>query len=109
MERFHKIWGERYLLRQDSTHATSFLDLKRNTCCSWHTHKAKWNLFFLISGNVSIKTEYGETKLGPGQIFTVEPGTQHQFIVHEDSMLIEEMYVEYDEADIQRETLGSKL
>jgi len=96
-------------LRQDSTHAISFLDLKANTCCSWHSHRAKWNFFFLISGNVSIKTEFGETNLEPGQIFTVEPGTHHQFIVHEDSRLIEEMYVLYDEADIDRETLGSKL
>ena len=109
MERFHKIWGERYLLRQDSTHALSFLDLITGTCCSWHKHETKFNFFFLIEGSVSIKTEFGETLLEPGQIFTVEPGTKHQFVVHEDSKLLEEMYVEYAEADIQRETLGSKL
>jgi hypothetical protein len=39
----------------------------------------------------------------------VEPGTKHQFIVYEDSQLIEEMYVSYNEADIDREILGSKL
>lgn len=109
MQRYHKIWGQRYLLRQDSTHAISFLDLIANTCCSWHSHKAKSNFFFLIDGSISIKTEFGETKLEPGQIFTVEPGLRHQFIVHKDSKLIEEMYVEYDEADIQRETLGKKI
>lgn len=109
MERFHKIWGERYLLRQDSTHATSFLALIAGTCCSWHHHWAKSNFFFLIDGSVSIKTEFGITKLEPGQIFTIEPGIKHQFIVHENSKLIEEMYVEYDEADIEREKLGSKL
>jgi len=109
MERTQKVWGERYLLRQDSTHAISFLDLIAGTCCSWHKHERKFNFFFLIEGSVSIKTEFGETLLERGQIFTVEPGTIHQFIVHKDSKLLEEMYVEYNEADIQRETLGSKL
>lgn len=109
MERTKKVWGERWLLREDSTHATSYLPLKGKTCCSFHNHRAKFNLFFLIEGHVSIKTEFGETHLYPGQIFTVEPGTKHQFIVHEDSKMIEEMFVSYDENDIERFQLGSKL
>ena len=45
----------------------------------------------------------------PGQTFTVKPGELHQFIVHEDSELIEEMYVQYQEEDIERLELGKKL
>jgi len=109
MERIHKVWGERWLIRLDSTHATSFLKLKAQTRCSWHRHQAKYNLFVVLNGKVGIKTEYGEILLGPGQEFTTGPGEWHEFIVYEDSEMIEEMYVQYDEADIERERLGSKL
>jgi len=109
MERIHKVWGERWLIRQDSTHATSYLKLKKKTRCSWHCHKAKSNVFVVLSGKVGIKTEYGETILGPGQEFTVRPSEWHEFKVYEDSEMIEEMYVEYDESDIERKELGSRL
>jgi len=109
MERTAKIWGERWLLRQDSTHAVSFLKLKKNTRCSWHVHQQKYNLFVVLSGKVGIKTEHGEIVLETGQEFTVNPGMFHEFRVYEDSEMIEEMFVSYNEADIQRETLGSVL
>jgi len=109
MKRTHKVWGERWLLRQDSTHAVSYLKLKKNTRCSWHFHREKWNLFVVLSGKVGIVTEYGEIALGPGQEFTVEPLIWHEFRVYEDSEMIEEMYVAYDEGDIERKELGSLL
>jgi len=109
MERCRKVWGERYLLRGDSTHNVSYLDLTNRTRCSWHMHKEKYNLFFLISGKVGIKTEFGETLLEPKQIFTVAPGIWHEFRVYENSQMIEEMYVSYCEEDIQREKLGGEL
>jgi len=104
-----KIWGERYLLRKDSTHAISYLKLKKKTRCSWHKHEQKFNLFFVIKGKVGIKTEYGEIVLTDGQELTVEPGLFHEFRVYEDSLMLEEMFVKYDESDIQRKNLGSKL
>ena len=109
MERIHKVWGERWLIRQDSTHATSYLKLKANTRCSWHFHKAKSNIFVVCSGRVGIKTEYGEIDLGPGQEFTVHPFEWHEFRAYEDSEMIEEMFIQYDESDIERKELGSKL
>jgi len=109
MQHTMKVWGERYLLREDSTHAVSYLRLTANTRCSYHFHKSKSNLFFVIKGKVGIRTEYGETLLTSGQEFTVEPMIWHEFRVYEDSEMIEEMYVNYDESDIERKTLGSKL
>jgi len=85
------------------------LKLKKDTRCSWHTHQAKYNLFVVIHGVVGILTEYGEILLHAGQEFTTSPGEWHEFRVYEDSEMIEEMYVAYDEGDIQREQLGSKL
>jgi len=110
MIRMHKIWGERWLIRQDSTHAVSFLKLKKKTRCSWHSHQSKWNLFVLISGKVEIVTSHDTILLDtPGATWTTPPGIEHEFRALEDSEMIEEMYVEYDEGDIQRVNEGSKL
>lgn len=109
MERTAKVWGERWLLRQDSTHAVSYLRLEKNTRCSWHSHVAKYNLFVVLRGKVGIKTQYGEIILTEGQEFTVAPTIYHEFRVYEDSDMIEEMYVQYDEGDIERKDLGSTL
>lgn len=109
MQREIKLWGERWLLRIDSTHATSYLILKAKTRCSWHVHAAKYNLFVVLSGKVGIKTEDGETILGPGEEFTVPPGVFHEFRVYESGKMIEEMYVVYKEEDIRRKDIGGSL
>lgn len=109
MKRENKIWGERWLIRADSTHSTNLLMLKLGFRCSWHSHQTKWNLFVVLKGRVGIKTVDGETVLGPGEEFTVAPGEMHEFRVYENSMMIEEMYVEYDDEDIDREVKGSSL
>jgi mannose-6-phosphate isomerase-like protein (cupin superfamily) len=109
VKRENKVWGERWLIRQDSTHTTNLLMLRSGNRCSWHSHKTKWNLFVVIEGSVGIVTVDGETRLGPGEEFTVAPGEMHEFRVHEDGMMIEEMYVEYDDTDIDRETVGGPM
>lgn len=111
MERTRKIWGERVLLRKDSTHANSLLTIEPGMECSWHRHQSKYNLFYIISGKVSIVTEEvglgkQETVLTAGQCFTTKPGQWHKFAAHELSLVIEEMYVEYSEGDIERQTTG---
>jgi len=109
MKRQKKVWGERWLIRQDSTHATSLLILKKGYRCSWHVHQTKWNLFVVIEGRVGIVTADGETVLGPGEEFTIGPNEFHEFRVYTDGMMIEEMYVEYDDEDIDRTKLGGPL
>jgi mannose-6-phosphate isomerase-like protein (cupin superfamily) len=113
MKREMKVWGERWLLRQDSTHAVSFLILEKGTQCSWHKHQSKYNLFVVLSGKIGIVTEQfsgpKEVILEKGECFTTKPGEFHKFIAYEDSQVAEEMFVEYDEGDIQRETLGGKI
>lgn len=109
MQRELKIWGERWLIREDSTHAVSYLKLKKGFRCSWHHHKQKYNLFVVLSGKVAILTEAGRTVLTRGQEFTIRPSEWHEFRAYADSEMIEEMYVCYDESDIIREKLGSKI
>lgn len=109
MERTHKIWGERWLIRKDSTHAVSFLVIKAGFRCSWHTHQTKYNLFVVTLGKIGIMTEHGEIILTAGQEFTTKPGEAHEFRAYELSHVIEEMFVEYQEEDIQRTNEGSSF
>jgi len=113
MKRTSTVWGERWLIRQDSTHATSILMLKEGYECSWHAHQQKYNLFVVLSGKVGIVTEQfdgnSEVILDHGECFTTKPGEKHKFVVYESSQMVEEMYVEYNEDDIQRENLGGKI
>lgn len=113
MKRECKVWGERWLIRKDSTHANSFLKLKRGYECSWHNHQAKFNLFVVIRGKVGIVTEQFDGKrttvLRDGECFTTKPGEYHKFVVLEDSEMIEEMYVEYSEGDICRANTGGRI
>ena len=113
MERTRKIWGERWLIRQDSTHANSVLVLNAGYECSWHRHQAKFNKFVVLKGLIGIVVgENGQqhvTHLRPGNEFTTKPGQWHKFQAYENSIVVEEMYVSYDEGDIERETVGGAI
>jgi mannose-6-phosphate isomerase-like protein (cupin superfamily) len=112
MKREAKVWGERWLIRQDSTHAVSYLKIEKGYECSFHRHQEKYNLFVVLSGRIAIIVEQFDHNstvyLTEGQSFTTKPGERHKFVGFENSDVIEEMYVEYREDDIQRENKGGK-
>lgn len=113
MKREVKIWGERWLIRQDTTHAVSYLKVKAGYRCSWHCHKTKYNLFVVLAGVLELVVEeLGErrdVRLSEGQSMTIKPGQWHEFRGVVDCSCVEEMYVEYDEGDIDRKVIGSKI
>jgi len=113
MNREIKIWGERWLIRQDSTHVVSFLKVKEGFRCSWHSHKEKYNLFVVLEGALKIVVEEmgekRETILQSGECLTIKPGQWHEFQGIKYSEVIEEMYVEYKESDIKRQNEGGKV
>jgi mannose-6-phosphate isomerase-like protein (cupin superfamily) len=64
-----------------------------------------------LSGKIGIVTEElegvkREVILSEGDCFTIPPNRWHEFRIYEDSDVIEEMYVRYDELDIQRDKIG---
>lgn len=114
MKREIKIWGERWLIRQDSTHAVSYLKIREGYRCSWHKHQTKYNLFVVLSGHLRLVIEeLGEimnVDLTVGETFTIKPGQWHEFVgLAGGCECVEEMYVEYDEGDIDRKVIGSKI
>ena len=110
MERSNKTWGEKWSLFQNDLCEVSILDLNPNQRCSWHRHQAKYNQFFVLEGEVWIKTIDGLSHVGRHQIFTTRPGEWHEFQTHENPALIQEiMYVQYSAEDIERESVGGPL
>ena len=107
MQRELKVWGERWTIRQDSTHRTAYLELLPFRRCSWHRHIQKWNTFVVVYGAVEIRTQEGHIVLKRGECCTIKPGEWHEFRTYEArSAMLEEMYVEYSEDDIERVRLG---
>jgi quercetin dioxygenase-like cupin family protein len=53
-----------------------------------------------------IITDKGESDIWPGQTFTIHAGTKHQFKALEETMVIEIMFVEYKDDDIERDSPG---
>ena len=109
MEKTKKVWGTKTNIYRDDLSEVSVLELKKDTTCSYHFHHGKWNLFYLLKGEVGIRTEWGVYILRPGETFTTRPLEKHRFEVYEDSLMIEVMYVKYTESDIIRDDLGGTL
>ena len=110
MERTRKTWGEKNNIFQNSLCETSVLYLEPWKRCSWHRHQAKFNLFYVLKGILVMKLEDGETEVLPGQIFTTRPGEWHEFQTRElDTIIIEVMFVNYDENDIERQEIGGDI
>ena len=116
MDLQHGTWGERVRLFQDSNSLHTIIYLKPYKRCSWHKHNHAYNMFYVIEGSLTIKTDVGPnnqrnyTTITHGQTFTVKPGVMHEFQTHEEYTVIYEVaYVEYDTRDISRELLGGDM
>lgn len=112
MNNIQKIWGERNRVLLNNQTEIDLLYLKGKTFCSTHTHKEKANKFILISGQVTIETEFGKKELDLGIPFTVLAPMKHRFVVFEDSTMLEIAFVDkgkIDPNDINRESLGGRI
>jgi len=104
-----KVWGSREELFRNDNVLVALLRLDVGTYSSFHNHSAKSDKFTLISGEVKINTELGEIILKPGQSLVIDPPLLHQFIVVEDSVMIEISYSILNSEDINRIYQGGKI
>ena len=110
MERTVKTWGEKWNLFQNDLCEVSYLRLKPQKRCSWHVHATKYNLFFVIKGELYVKLDNHVARIRKNQIFTTRPGEFHEFQTHKKSAkILEIMFVQYDAEDIDREKVGGPL
>ena len=107
-----KVWGERHRILLTKTTEIDYLKLKKDTFCSWHNHKNKINLFYVLKGKVKIESEFGKIILKKGQSFKVNPSLKHRFIALENSEMIEIAYVNRGRIsadDINRKKQGGRI
>ncbi len=109
-ERIYKTWGQRHKLYDNHLCEVCYLDLEPYQRCSYHFHNSKSNYFFVITGELTVKTEWGTVNLGPNESFTVHPQDKHEFQTGmAPTRIIEVAYVKLDSEDIYRGKLGGPL
>ena len=113
MQQTHGTWGKRVVTWSDDTKLVAILYLLPQKRCSWHKHTHSYNQFFVISGELVVKTDIGPdnqrnyTTIKEGQSFCVGPGIYHEFRTNDLPTVIEEIaYVKYESSDISRKLLG---
>ena len=110
MSKQGKIWGATELLFGQNNVRVHRLEIKANGYCSKHKHVAKYNMFYVESGEVVIEVwkhdSVDETHLYTGDCSIVEPGEYHRFKAVEDSVVYEMYWAELWSDDIVREVVG---
>lgn len=107
-----KVWGNTELLLKTPFVELHRIFVKEDGFCSTHTHKHKWNLFYVISGELDIlvhKNDYDlidTTHLIEGEWTTIRPNEFHSFKAITDVEGLELYYPEPLSEDIIRKTVG---
>jgi len=106
-----KDWGYTTEIFRNAMVSANHLEINKGGWCSEHTHKFKYNLFYVISGRLKI-TIWREndvkdvTILTAGQISAVSPGFYHKFEGLENTECIEIYQVLLIDPDIERRMQG---
>jgi len=111
-----KVWGNTAKLFSLNNVEIHRIEVEKGGYCSKHSHKSKYNLFYVEDGELEIyiyRTDAGEairdeTVLGAGGSTYVEPGVPHMFKANQRTIAFEIYWVELDERDIRRENVGGK-
>ena len=54
----------------------------------WHHHDDTDDLFLVLSGRITIRLRDGDVELGPGELFVVPVGVEHQPVATEEAELL---------------------
>jgi mannose-6-phosphate isomerase-like protein (cupin superfamily) len=109
-----KVWGQTELIFKSPFIEFHKIWVTYNGRCSIHKHDYKWNLFYVLYGELKIKVHKNdydlidETLIGPGEWTTVKPGEYHSFEATgvKDVSAFELYYPEPLSDDIIRKTVG---
>ena len=55
---------------------------------TWHHHDNTDDLFLVLSGRIVIRMRDGDVELGPGELFVVPVGVEHQPVAAEEAELL---------------------
>lgn len=111
-----KVWGETETLLVTPMIEVHRIHINPGGYCSMHKHEFKWNMFYIIYGELDIhvrKNDYDledVTNLTVGQFTSVAPNEYHMFKSREGpATALEIYYLESISKDIIRETVGGLI
>jgi len=110
-----KIWGETQELLNTPLIEVHHIFINEGFACSMHKHEHKWNMFYVIDGELAIEVEKNDydlvdvTELGPGEWCSVPPGEYHRFRSITDVEALEIYYLEPLTKDIVRKNVGGAI
>jgi len=109
-----KVWGMTEALLVTPMIEVHKIVIHSDAYCSMHKHEFKWNMFYLLYGELEIhvrKNDYDLTDMtmlqNPGDFTCVAPNEYHRFNTnHLPAAALEIYYLESISKDIIRETVG---
>ena len=112
-----KVWGDTQSLLITPMIEVHRINILPHMKCSVHKHEHKYNMFYVISGELYLtvtKTEYDLediTKLFAGQSTTVQPNEYHRFYTLDKPVEALEIYYlsSLDTKDIKRIGVGGQM
>ena len=54
----------------------------------WHSHADTDDFFYVLKGNIVIQMRGGDVRLGPGDLYIVPKGVEHQPVAEEEAHLL---------------------
>ena len=115
MSKQGKVWGHTRLIFSNCNNEIQYMECKAGKCCSKHCHKHKYNMFYVLEGELLIriwKNDYDlidETVLLAHESIIIKPNEYHRFEVVKDAKVLEVYWVELKLNDIIRESCGGDI
>ena len=107
-----KVWGQTIELLKTPLIEVHHILINPEMVCSMHKHEFKWNMFYVIKGELAIEVEKNDydlldtTLLKPGEWTSVKPNEFHRFRSITNVEALEIYYLEPLTADIVRKNVG---
>lgn len=107
-----KVWGHTRELFNRNNVEIHRIEVAQDGFCSKHKHEHKWNMFYVEEGTLFVevwKKDYDlcdTTTLSAGENMAIAPGEYHRFKALTDVTAYEIYWVQLDQSDIARETVG---
>jgi len=114
MNKQGKVWGHTSLILSKNNTSIHRIAVNPGGYCSVHKHDHKHNMFFIESGELTVrvwKNDYDlvdVTTLEAGDSVSIAPGEYHQFENTSgfEAIVYEIYWTELDEGDISRKSVG---
>ena len=110
-----KVWGQTQELLNTPLIEVHHILINEGFVCSMHKHEFKWNMFYVIKGELAIEVQKNDydlldvTPLSAGEWCSVKPNEFHRFRSITDVEALEIYYLEPLTADIVRQNVGGAL